>query len=242
MFEYFDVVRSLLDEVERAEAENMEQAADLIAESIADGRVLHYFAAGHSHMLGEELFYRAGGLVPVNAIVEPALMVTNGAGKSSHMERLAGLARIILDDARISAGDVMIVGSNSGVNPVPVEMAAEAKADGVKVIALTSVEGSRATPVRNSVGKRLYEIADIVLDTHVPCGDAAIQVKGVPQKTGPVSTVVGVAILNSIVVRVIEKLVERGIAPPIFMSSNIPGGLEHNEILLDEYQCKIKSF
>lgn len=242
MIEYFDVVRSLLDEVERAEAESMERAADLIAESIADGRVLHYFAAGHSHMLGEELFYRAGGLVPVNAIVEPALMVTNGAGKSSHMERLPGLARIILNDARISAGDVMIVGSNSGVNPVPVEMAAEAKADGVKVIALTSVEGSRATPVRNSVGKHLYEIADIVIDTHVPCGDAAIRVDGVPQKTGPVSTVVGAAILNSIVVRVIEKLVERGIDPPIFMSSNTPGGLEHNEALLDEYRCKIKSF
>lgn len=242
MFEYFDVMRSLLDEVEQAEAESMERAADLIAESIADGRVLHYFAAGHSHMLGEELFYRAGGLVPVNAIVEPALMVTNGAGKSSHMERLSGLARIILDDARIGAGDVMIIGSNSGVNPVPVEMAAEARADGVKVIALTSREGSRATPIRNSVGKRLYEIADIVIDTHVPCGDAAIQVDGVQQKTGPVSTVVGAAILNSIVVRVIEKLARRGIDPPIFMSSNIPGGLEHNEALLDEYRCKIKSF
>ena len=91
MFEHFDVLRSLLTRLSRLEAESMERAADLIAESIADGRVLHYFAAGHSHMLGEELFYRAGGLVPVNAIVEPALMVTNGAGKSSHMERLSGL-------------------------------------------------------------------------------------------------------------------------------------------------------
>ena len=135
----------------------------------------------------------------------------------------------------------MIVGSNSGVNPVPVEMAAEARADGVNVIALTSREGSRATPVRNSVGKRLYEIADIVID-YVPCGDAAIQVDGVSQKTGPVSTGSGAAILNSIVVRVIEKLARRGIDPPIFMSSNIPGGLEHNEALLDEYRCKIKSF
>ncbi|HOL51518.1 MAG TPA: SIS domain-containing protein, partial [Bacillota bacterium] len=211
MFEYFDVVRSLLDEVERAEAENMEEAATLIAEAIADGRVLHYFAAGHSHMLGEELFYRAGGLVPVNAIVEPALMVTFGAGKSSHMERLTGLARIILDDAGVGSGDVMIVASNSGVNPVPVEMAAEAKSDDVKVIGLTSVEGSRTTPVRNSVGKRLYEIADIVIDTHVPWGDAAIEVEGVSQKTGPVSTVIGAAILNTVVVRVIERLVECGI-------------------------------
>ena len=242
MFEYFDVVRSLLDEVERAEAENMEEAATLIAEAIADGRVLHYFAAGHSHMLGEELFYRAGGLVPVNAIVEPARMVTFGAGKSSHMERLTGLARIILDDAGVGSGDVMIVASNSGVNPVPVEMAAEAKSDGVKVIGLTSVEGSRTTPVRNSVGKRLYEIADIVIDTHVPWGDAAIEVEGVSQKTGPVSTVIGAAILNTVVVRVIERLVERGIDPPIFMSSNVPGGLEHNEVLLKQYRSKIKSF
>lgn len=164
MFRYFDVVRGLLDEVQSSERESMEQAADVIASSIADGRVLHYFAAGHSHMLGDELFYRAGGLAPVNVILEPALMVANGASKSSRMEQLPGLAQIILAESEVRSGDVMIISSNSGINPVPVEMAAAAMDMHVRVIAITSVASSRDIPIRNSLGKRLYELADVVIE------------------------------------------------------------------------------
>ncbi|MEA4884709.1 MAG: SIS domain-containing protein [Clostridia bacterium] len=241
MFRYFDVVKGLLDEVQSSERESMEQAADVIASSIADGRVLHYFAAGHSHMLGDELFYRAGGLAPVNVILEPALMVANGASKSSRMEQLPGLAQIILAESEVRSGDVMIISSNSGINPVPVEMAAAAMDMHVRVIAITSVASSRDIPIRNSLGKRLYELADVVIDTHVPYGDAAVAVDGLAQKIAPVSTAVGVVIINSIVVRVVEKLMERGIDPPIFASSNIPGGAEHNAAYLAKYKQLIKS-
>lgn len=187
-------------------------------------------------MLGEELFYRAGGLAPVNAILEPALMVNYGAGKSSKMERLPGLAKIVLDESSVKSGDVI-----SGVNQVPVEMACEAKAAGVKVVALTAVEYSRATPLRNDRNVRLCEVGDVVIDTLVLYGDAAIEVDGVAQKIAPVSTVIGAAIVNAITIGVVENLVARGIDPPIFKSANIPGGMEHNAKLLERYRPMIKS-
>lgn len=208
----------------------------MIADPLAEGRILHYFGPGRSHMLGEELFYRAGGLAPVNAILEPALMVNCGAGKSSKMERLPGLAKIVLDESSVKSGDVI-----SGVNQVPVEMACEAKAAGVKVVALTAVEYSRATPLRNDRNVRLCEVGDVVIDTLVLYGDAAIEVDGVAQKIAPVSTVIGAAIVNAITIGVVENLVARGIDPPIFKSANIPGGMEHNAKLLERYRPMIKS-
>lgn len=242
MFDYFDLVRELLDKVQRSEQEGMERAATAIADTIARGHVLHYFAAGHSHMLGEELFYRAGGLAPVNAIMEPSLMVSNGASKSSKLECLHGLAKVILEESGVERGDVLMVASTSGVNAVPVEMATEAVELGVRVIGITSIGASKATPLRNGSGKRLFELADIVIDTHVPYGDAAIQVEGVAQKIAPLSTVIGVAIVNALVVRTVKILVEQGIEPPVFASANIPGGQEFNVALLKRYKDQIRAF
>ncbi len=242
MFDYFDLIRELLDEVQRSEEESIERSAMLIADRIARGRVLHYFAAGHSHMLGEELFYRAGGLAPVNAIMEPSLMVSHGAAKSSKMECLHGLAKVIFEESGIEPDDVLMIASTSGVNAVPVEMAAEAAAAGVRIIGITSIGASRATPLRNGSGKRLFELADVVIDTHVPYGDAAIDVEGVAQRIAPVSTVIGAAIVNALVVRVVRLLVERGIEPPVFASANIPGGQEFNASLLKRYSGRIRAF
>ncbi|MCR4426459.1 MAG: SIS domain-containing protein [Firmicutes bacterium] len=242
MFEYFDVIRSILNEVEASEGPALDRAAREIADRIASGKVLHFFAAGHSYMLGEELFYRAGGLAPVNVLFDPALMPHNGATKSSRLERLHGYSDVILDDAGLGKGDVMIVASTSGVNPVPVEMAQGARARGVFVIGLTSVAGSRATPLRGPGGQRLCDVADVVLDTHVPCGDAAVEVPGLDQRIAPVSTVIGASILNEVVVRVVRNLLDRGIAPPVFRSSNLPGGAEHNTELIDTYRARIRRF
>ena len=242
MFDYFDLVRELLDKVQRSEQESMERAATTIADTVARGRVLHYFAAGHSHILGEELFYRAGGLAPVNAIIEPSLMVSNGASKSSKLECLHGLAKVILEESGVERGDVLMVASTSGVNAVPVEMATEAAQLGARVIGITSIGASKATPLRNGSGKRLFELADIVIDTHVPYGDAAIQVEGVAQRIAPLSTVIGVAIVNALVVRTVKILVEQGIEPPVFASANIPGGQEFNVALLKRYKDQIRAF
>ncbi|MEA4884798.1 MAG: SIS domain-containing protein [Clostridia bacterium] len=242
MFEYFDVIRDTLDKVQASEGQNIERAAEMVADSISKGRPMHYFAAGHSHMLGEELFYRAGGLVPVNVLFEPSLMMHNGAAKSSKMERLPGFARIILEESCVKPGDVMVVVSTSGANAVPVQMAIEARNMGVHVVAVTSITGSRGSVPRNPEGKRLFELGDVVIDSHVPCGDASVSIDGLEQKIGPISTVIGASILNTLVVRAIEKLMEKGMTPPVFMSANIPGGAEHNEALLTQYKALIRGF
>lgn len=241
MFGYFGVIRDLLDAVEGSEGDSMERAAELMAAALADGRVLYYFGAGHSHMLGDELFYRAGGLVPVNPIQEPALMVSGGASKSTKMEQLPGLASIIVSESGMNAGDVLIIASNSGTNQVPVEMASEAQRLGVNVIALTSVSSSHSIPVRNNLKVRLLDCAHVVIDTHVPYGDAAVKVNGVEQQIGPVSTAIGVAIINSLVVRIVEKLVQRGIDPPVFASANVPGGVERNAAHIARYKSAIRA-
>lgn len=242
MFDYFELVRELLDQVQRSEEGSMDRAAAMVADTIERGRVLHYFAAGHSHMLGEEMFYRAGGLAPVNAIIEPSLMVSYGAAKSSKLECLHGLAKVIFEESGIEPDDVLMIASTSGVNAVPVEMAAEAIGAGVRVIGITSIGASKATLLRNGSGKRLFELADVVIDTHVPYGDAAMEVEGVAQRIAPVSTVIGAAIVNALVVRVVRLLVERGIEPPVFASANIPGGQEFNASLLKRYSGQIRAF
>jgi uncharacterized phosphosugar-binding protein len=169
-------------------------------------------------------------------------MVSNGASKSSKLECLHGLAKVILEESGVERGDVLMVASTSGVNAVPVEMATEAAELGARVIGITSIGASKATPLRNGSGKRLFELADIVIDTHVPYGDAAIQVEGVTQRIAPLSTVIGVAIVNALVVRTVKILVEQGIEPPVFASANIPGGQEFNVALLKRYKDQIRAF
>ncbi len=158
------------------------------------------------------------------------------------MECLHGLAKVVLEESGIERDDVLMVASTSGVNAVPVEMAAEASKLGARVIGITSIGASKATPLRNGSGKRLFELVDIVIDTHVPYGDAAIRVDGVEQKIAPLSTVIGVAIVNALVVRTVKILVERGVEPPIFTSANIPGGQEFNAALLKQYKGQIRAF
>lgn len=236
---YLGKVREVLDRIEETQSQAIGKAAEVIAAQIGRGRVLHVFATGHSHMLAEELFFRAGGLVPINAIFEPELMLHEGATKSSKMEKLPGLAEIILDHAGLDSGDLLLVISNSGVNAVPVEMALKAKERGIAVIALTSLEGSSQLTPYNRQGVHLYEVADIVLDNCVPVGDACCLLGDGPLKIGPLSTIAGAVILNSIITEVGKKLIDQGLVPPVLVSSNIPGGKEHNEKILAPFRDQL---
>ena len=144
MISYFDTIHGLLDEAEQRNASSLEQASDAVAECMVHKGVLHTFGTGHGHMLAEELFYRAGGLVAINAILYPALMLHLSALSSTHVERLPGYAAIVLERYVIKPGDVMLIASNSGRNSVPIEMALLAQSHGLKVIALTSIAHSQS--------------------------------------------------------------------------------------------------
>lgn len=241
--QYRTMIRRLIDEVESTQQDAMEKVAEAIATNVVAGGVLHIFGAGHSHMLAEEIFYRAGGLVPVNAIFDPGLSVNNGAVKSTLLERLPGYAAAVLGDHELSSGEPFLIVSNSGVNPVPVEMALEGRARELLVIALTSVRASSALRPKHPCGQRLYELADIVLDNHVPPGDASVDIPGCPgAKTGPVSTILGTYILNSVVVMAVEKIAAMGQEPPVFVSANVPDSAERNAWLVAHYRRQVKGF
>jgi len=240
VLKYHDIIKDLLQRVITEEIINIERASDLIVESFSRGGLLYVFGTGHSMLMSLELFHRAGGLVRVYPLIDLSLLGVNGALKASYLERLTGYARALLASINIIPGSVMLIISNSGKNAGPVEMAYEALRRGMKIIAVTSIEYSKKLPPDNSLGKKLYELADVVIDNKVPEGDAVVEIEGLDTKIAPVSTIVNAFILNSIVIRVVEKSIERGIEPEVWMSSNIPGGIERNEKYREKYINIIK--
>lgn len=237
--DYLDTTITKLQRVKETQLEAIQEAADMIADCIAAGGLLHVFGCGHSQILAEEIFYRAGGLVPINAMLELPLSLQE-ASKSTFFERLEGYARVIFDNYQTSPREVIIIISTSGRNAVPVEMAMAAKERGLKVISLTSLAYSQGVDSRHPSGKKLYELADIVLDNGAILGDAAIEVAGVPYKVGPTSAVVGIAILWALVIEVVNMLVERGVEPPVWLAANVPGGDDVVAEYMREYRHRIK--
>ena len=223
---YLSTVRALLAEL-GDEEEAMMLAAQWCADAIAGGGLLHVFGAGHSHMAAEEAFHRAGGLVPVNAVLVEWLMVHQGGRRASLLERQPGLGELIVSTEPVEQGDVFFVVSNSGRNPVPVEVAEAAKRRGAKVVALMSRQHSDAVAARGGRGVKLADIADLVIDTHAPLGDAAVLIDD-DLRAGGVSSVMNLVIIQTIVVATATMLVERGLQPPIFKSGNVDGSDEWN--------------
>lgn len=194
-------------------------AAAAISETLARGGRLWIFGSGHSHMMAEEIWGRAGGLVDIHPILEPALMLHEGLEKSSRLERLTGLAAEVLAVHPVRAGDCLIVASNSGRNAVPVELASQARGRGATVIALTSLQHSRSVTSRAPGGARLFEVADIVIDNCGVPGDAVVPHD--PHALGPTSSVVGALLLQALMVEVVGMLESRGVTVDTLLSLNV---------------------
>jgi uncharacterized phosphosugar-binding protein len=216
------------------------EAGRLVAEALRADRLVHVFGTGHSHMLAEEGLYRAGGLAPVNAILESGLMLHEGAAVSTRLEKLPGYSPIVADKYGFEEGDLLIVVSNSGVNAAPVEMALLAKEAGLTVLAISSVAYSKSAEPKPGVSARLYEIADLTLDNMGEPGDAAVEVDGTGLKVGPTSTVIGAALLNAVFVEATLTLAKEGMEPPVYRSSNMPGAPEHNRRLVERFKGRIR--
>ena len=233
---YMTAARSLLDVVAEQEAPRLDAAAAAIVEAVRAKRMLYIFGTGHSHMLAEEGHYRAGGLAPVCPILFSALMLHEGAVASTQLERTSGLAPVVLSRYAIQQGDVIIIFSNSGANAVPVEMAVAAKERGMVVIAVVALDYA-ATVKAGPTGRKLAEIADIVIDNHGVPGDALVEVGG-GLRTGPASTVTGAFILNAVLTEVAARLANDESGAPVYISANMPGAAAHNAALIQQYRSR----
>jgi uncharacterized phosphosugar-binding protein len=235
-FTYMKHAIALLEKIDQEQGEQMKLAAEWVADNIREDRMIHVFGTGHSHMIGIEMFVRAGGLANVNAMLDPDVLTSNGARRSGALEKLPGLADILYDQYDICTGDIMIVISNSGRNAMPIEMAMRAQKEGVKVIALTNLKQSEQITSRHPSGKRLFECADLVIDSCVPFGDAMMEVGGLP--TAPGSTLSGVATINVIVNEAMMALAKEGHPLPVFASQNVDGF--DNDALYDKYIGRVR--
>jgi uncharacterized phosphosugar-binding protein len=238
--EYLQTVGALLQRVRDEQLPNVEVAAERIADCIISGGLWHVFGSGHSQLLAAELFYRAGGLVPVNAILDLPLSVMMHARRSTWLERVPGYAEQLLQDEPVNTGDVMLVISNSGRNAVPIEMALAAKARGATVLALTSVDFSRRVSSRHPSGRKLLDCADLVFDNYGVDGDAAVRIPGCPTAVSATSTVIGSALLQALVAATVAELERRGHSAPVWRSANGETGEHSNAAYLAEYQGLIK--
>lgn len=239
--EYFENVQKIMNRIATEQLENIEEAARAVADALERGGRIHAFGTGHSHMLAEEIFYRAGGLVNVNPIFEPGLMLHESASKSTALERLEGYGKIIFDFHKINQKDILFLFSNSGRNGVSIDLALIAKENGVKTVVITDMLHTMQGKSRHSSGKKLYEVADIVIDNCGCIGDASITIEKIKRNVAPTSTAAGAAILNAIEARAVELMVDDGYQPEVFSSSNVDGGDEINEAYINKYRGEIKA-
>jgi uncharacterized phosphosugar-binding protein len=237
---YVDAASHALGEVAATQGEALEEAARLVAASVAAGGVLHLFGAGHSQLLSLDAYVRAGGLACVNPILDPTLSPATGL-ELAQVERTSGQAAAILEGEDLRPGEVVVIVSNSGVNAVPVEVALGCRERGLRVVALTNLEQAKRTAPRHPSGARLHELADVVIDNRCPVGDAAVSLAS-GDRVGPLTTVVGAAVVAALCARVAELLLEQGRRPPVLASQNLDGrpAAEDNAELLRPYLGRVR--
>ncbi len=228
---YLDALAEALARARAANELSLVRAARLLEETVARGGIVFVFGSGHSQLAALELSRRAGGLAPLQVILDP----TWGAA-----ELVEGYGGSLLADLTLGPADCLVVISHSGVTPVPVEVAREGAESGLPVIAVTSLDASRAAAARHSSGLKLYQVADVTLDNGAAGRDVAVRVADLDRGLGPTSTVVAAALLHEVVVRAVTGLVRRGVDPPVLRAHAEDGGREYNAELLGRYRSRLQ--
>jgi len=232
---YFQKTEELFSTIRATQSEAIKAAARVIADSVLGGGCVHVFDTGH--LLNAELIGRAGGPVLMRAfkyglVVEDAVRSRPGDLKNKSME---GLAAYALRASSVHSGDVLIIGSVSGKTVNVIDLALEARAMGVKVIAMTSVTYSSRIKSDHASGKRLMELNDILLDNCAPFGDAMMEVEGLEAPMCPASGLAAAYIMWAVMAQLAEELLKDGQWLSVYKSVNYPGNAEYNEILKERY-------
>lgn len=231
----FDTGMSVVERIRETQCEKLDVAGRMIAKAHMSGNKFFVTGSGHSHTVAEEFYGRAGGLAFPVPIMTTELTLEEHPTKSSYIERLPGYASILANLYGIREGDVILIASNSGRNVYPVEMAFCAKERGAKVIAVTSLDHASKTTSRHASGKKLMDIADIVIDNCGVEGDSAIKVNGMKASICPTSSMANAFIVQSLVASCVDEMLKEEQEPPVFVSLNSDGNEKVNEELFAKY-------
>ena len=232
---YFEKITEILTKIKDTQRDKMQAVSERVAEVIKNDGIIYVFGCGHSHLIGLDCFYRAGGLVNVSAVLDTDLMLHNGAAKSSKMEKMRGITPAVFERYCITERDMLFVISTSGKNSAPVEMAEVSRKNGVFTVSVVSSDyfaDKKDEPL-------LYECSDIFIDNCVPHGDAVMDIEGIDVRMGSVSTAASSFIMQSVLMEG-ARLAAKTVKPDVYLSGNVDGGAEYNKALIKKYMPRIK--
>lgn len=243
--QYFGAVTGLMQQILDTEPDAVARVADVLADQIEADRLVHvYGPGGHSNLASQEVFFRAGGLMHVSAILDEGTLMSSGALRSMAIERTPGYGRIVIDDATLGADDVLILVNAYGINAALIDAALRARELGVTTIGVSSREHAENTapehPARHPGKQNLHDVVDLHVNTHVPIGDALIQVEGAQELSGASSTFANAFALNWIMLETLERLAGRGVEVPMWRSGNAPGGDEANQRFIARFKGRVR--
>jgi uncharacterized phosphosugar-binding protein len=239
MEQFFATAQATVARLRETQWDALTTVAGWLGDALARDGWLYVFGTGHSHLVAEEVFYRAGGLAHAVPMLDPRIMMHENAIEATYTERESGFAGRLLAQYPVAAGDVLIVVSNSGRNAVPIEMAMLGREKGLRVAALLCRAQSDAWPSRHPSGKKLADVAEVVIDNCGPNGDAWLRLPGMPDAIGSTSSMIGLLAIQLILVQAVENALARGVVPEMYISSNTQGD-DHNDRLLQKYKGRIR--
>ena len=242
---YFEVMQKVIEDVLNTQQANIDKAAEILTTTTRNNGIIHLFGSGHSSLIAEDVFWRAATLANVHAIFELAVAGINEVTKTSKIEKLEGIGKVIVEYNRVLPPDAMICISNSGNNAATVDVALAAKERGVPVIAITNVTYADQLTTHHSSGKKLKDVADVVIDNCSLYGDAAVEIPGFSQKVGATSTIPVAFIVPALLVQTCENLLDLGITPDVYYNGHLayedPNIKLHNDALVDKYFYRIRN-
>lgn len=243
---YLADVMALMTRIQTEERGPLDAAARLLADHIVEDRLVHVFGpGGHSNLATQEVFFRAGGLMHINAILDEGTLLSNGALRSMAIERTPGYGRVVIENQGLKEGDVLILVNAYGINAALIDAALVAQERGVKTIGISSrqhAEGTAADhPARHPSKRNLHDLVDVAIDSKVHIGDALVEIPGMTERVAAVSTFANATALNLLVIRTVLHIRETGMEPPTWRSGNAPGGDEANQKFLGNFRGRVRA-
>lgn len=242
---YFDKLKSSIEEIENTQQEGILKAAGLMADAIEKDKLIYVFGGGgHTCLVMQELFWRAGGLANLCPMIDFSIHPVTPAYLYLGHERMHGVGNHIVDYYGVSEDDVVLVFHSYGFNPPTIDCALESRQRGARVIGVSSADWREKYPkdfsVRHNSGKHLFDIADICIDDKVPFGDTVIKIEGLEKEISGISSILDFYVAHRLEMECVKACVERSVKPPVWSSANVPGGDEYNKSLREKYNSRVK--